>query len=382
MKGPVLISAGEKSGENYGAALVKKFHALHPEIEFFGIGGNRMREAGVTLTASIDQMSVGGGVEILSHLPRLFKIYRRLVRTIKIRKPSAAVLIDSPDFNLRLAKKISAFNIPVLYYISPTVWAWRKGRLKTIKKTVSKMMLIFPFEQDIYKRSGIPFMYVGHPLCEVIKPVLSRKDFIEKYRLDPEKKIVSVLPGSRQSEIHYHMPVLKKALRKIRRTYPVQYILLRADSLPSGIYSSHLSSFTPPIPVLSEDHASALKHSTLALSSCGTANLEAALLGTPLIAFYRLSPLSFYVGVHFVKIKTYSIVNILAGRPVIPELIQHRFTASNIVKHFQQLFESKEKRDRMKSRFKRLELILGDKKASENAAYELKAMMEKISRFH
>ncbi|MBN1271235.1 MAG: lipid-A-disaccharide synthase [Candidatus Aminicenantes bacterium] len=376
MNTSVLIVAGEKSGEKYGAGLVKCFRDQHPETHFFGVGGRHMFQAGVELAASIEEMSVGGAVEILTHIPRLYRIFSRLTKLAKIRKPKAAVLIDSPDFNLRLAKKLLSLKIPVLYYVSPTVWAWRKSRLKTIKKYVSKMMLIFPFEEKIYQQKNIPHIYIGHPLCETIEAGLPREKFFKKYGLDPNKQLVSLLPGSRKSEIKYHMPILTEAIKKICLIYPVQFVLLRADNLPKNLFDPYGNSLSFPLPILTNDHSSALTHSILALISCGTASLQAALLGTPHIAFYRVSPLTFNVGIHFIKIKLYSIVNILANKSIIPELIQNRFTISETMQEFRELFDSKQKRDRMKEEFKHLAQILGDKNASENAARELQILIE------
>ena len=204
----ILIVAGENSGEKYGADLVHQFKKLHPSLSFFGIGGKHMEKEGVRLLFPVEKLAVFGVFEIISHLPRIKKIFNRIIREIKHQKPSAAVLIDSPDFNLRLAKKIKKLSIPILYYISPTVWAWRKGRMKTIKKTVDKMMLIFPFEEKIYREYGIPAVYVGHPLKDRIRTSLAKNEFLEKHGLDPHKKLISLLPGSRRSELKYHMPVL------------------------------------------------------------------------------------------------------------------------------------------------------------------------------
>ena len=212
----ILIVAGENSGEKYGADLVHQFKKLHPSLSFFGIGGKHMEREGVNLLFPVGELAVVGVFEIISHLPRIKKIFNKIKREVKRQKPAAAVLIDSPDFNLRLAKKLKKLSIPVLYYISPTVWVWRKGRLKTIKKTVDKMMLIFPFEEKIYEDYGIPAVYVGHPLRERVRASLTKNEFLEKYGLSAQKKLISLLPGSRQSELKYHLPVLAEALEKIK----------------------------------------------------------------------------------------------------------------------------------------------------------------------
>ncbi len=185
MKGSLLIVAGEKSGENYGASVVRRFRERNPEVSFFGIGGTKMAAEGVDILFPMEDLAVVGVFEIFSQLPRIRKIFFRIQDEIKARRPAAAVLIDSPDFNLRLAKRLHKLQVPVLYYISPTVWAWRRGRLKTIKKNVSQMCLIFPFEEDIYKKEGIPARFVGHPLLERVHTAFGKEEFIERYGLDP-----------------------------------------------------------------------------------------------------------------------------------------------------------------------------------------------------
>jgi len=377
--GSILIIAGENSGENYGAGLVRQFKGKNPFIEFFGIGGKHMVDEGVDLLFSIKELSVVGIVEIISHLPRIKRIFARLRKEIKHRKPLAAVLIDSPDFNLRLAKILRKLSIPVLYYISPTIWAWRKSRLKTIKKRVTKMMLIFPFEEEIYNKYNIPAVYVGHPLKERIKTSLSKEEFFRKYEIVTDRKLIALLPGSRKSEIKYHMPVLFEGLSRIKREYDVQFLLLLAENLDRSFISNFIPSNFEKVKIISEDRHEAIKFSDLILSSCGTANLESALLETPLISFYRVSPITFFLGVPFVKIKNYSIVNILAGKKIIPELIQKHFTPDNIFKETKRILDSEEIRSEMLNHFQKIKGTLGEKIASQNAAAQLEQLVFEIN---
>jgi lipid-A-disaccharide synthase len=376
----IFIAAGENSGDKYGASLVGQFKKLHPSYSFFGIGGKNMAAEGVELLYSVEDLGVVGGFEVISHLPRLKKIFDHVRGEVRRRKPVASVLIDSPDFNLRLAKKMKKMSIPVLYYVSPTVWAWRKKRLKTIKKTVKKMMLIFPFEEKIYEQAGIPAVYVGHPLLEKIRALLSRQEFLEKYSLNPDKKLIAVLPGSRKSELNYHMEVLPDALNHLQKEHDAQFVLLFAENLDRDLLSAYLPLLPQELKVLVADHYEAISASDLVLSSCGTANLETALLETPLIVFYRISPLSYSLGRWLVKIDDFSIVNILAGERIIPELIQKDFTAENILKEANGIFDSDRARAKMIGHFKRIKKILGKKVASQNAALELqKLIFEDIS---
>lgn len=371
----VLIVAGENSGEKCGAGLVRQFKKLYPSADFFGIGGWQMEEEGVDLLYNIQDLSFVGIFEILSHLPRLKKILSHIKREAKKRKPAAAVLIDSPDFNLRLAKSVKKLGIPVLYYISPTIWAWRKGRLKTIKRNVDKMLLIFPFEEEIYRQAGIPAEYIGHPLLERMQVSLSRTEFFQKYDLSLDKKTICLLPGSRRSEIKYHMPVLIAAIHKIEEEEVVQFVLPLAENLSvDDLKSFHLEK-KGGIRILTEDRMEGMAYSDLILSSCGTANLEAALLEVPFIAYYRISPLTYHIGIPFVRTQSYSIVNILAGSNIVPELIQSSFTPENIVRETRKILRSKEIGAHLREQFQMIRRSLGEQKASQYAARELANMV-------
>jgi len=375
----ILIIAGESSGDIYGADLVHEFKKRHPQVNFFGIGGTQMEKEGVRLLFPSHDLAVVGLIEVLGHLPRIKKIFSAVLREAERAKPSAAVLIDSPDFNLRLAKRIKKLSVPILYYISPTVWIWRKGRLRSIKKTVKRMMLIFPFEEDIYRQRQIPAVYIGHPLVHKISVSLNRGDFFSKYGLDLQKKTICLLPGSRRSEIHFHMPILVKAMDKISQEHDVQFILVQANNLESHFLDQHIPDHLSNLLVIREEGYSAMSHSDLAISACGTANLELAILETPFLAFYRLSSLTYHLGIHLLKLKRFSIVNILSGKKVITELIQSQFTVENLTLEVRRLLTSQQSRDRMIADFRNIKDSLGDKKASYNAAKELEMMLEQSS---
>jgi lipid-A-disaccharide synthase len=371
-----LIIAGEKSGENYGAAVVRRIKEINPAITFFGIGGKNMEAAGVDILFPMESLAVVGIAEVIGQLPRIRKIFGKIRREVRSRMPAAALLIDSPDFNLRLAKRLWKLDVPVLYYISPTVWAWRAGRLKIIRRYVRKMLLIFPFEEAIYRKARISSRFVGHPLLERVRTAFGRENFCRRYGLDPEKKIIALLPGSRRSEIRYHLPVLVEAVKKLRRDRPVQFVLIRSEDLDPDFLQHFIPQDLKDLKVIGENAYEALAAADLALSACGTANLEAALLGTPLVAFYRLSPLTYFAGVKLVKIKLYSIVNILAGEDIIPELIQRDFTADNLVREAKRVLESQELRSAMKSRFAKIRAELGQEPASKNVADELARLIK------
>jgi lipid-A-disaccharide synthase len=330
-----------------------------------------MERAGVERLFPVEDMALVGLFEVLSHLPRLRRIFRRAMAEVRARKPAAAVLIDSPDFNLRLAKRLKAAGIPVLYFVSPTVWAWRRNRLKKIKATVSRMLLIFPFEKAIYDRAGIPAVYIGHPLQEYMTVRLSRRAFMRRHGLDSRKKLVSILPGSRRSEILRHMPVLVQAARLLRESMPLNIVFVLAENLDGNLLASRLPPDLAGIKVLDRDRHEAMAASNLILSACGTANLEAAMLGRPLIAFYRISPLTYWAGRRLVKIRRYSMVNILAGKDVVPELIQQDFTAGRLLRESQKLLQDRRASLAMEKEFARIRALMGKKKPFGNAAREL-----------
>jgi len=371
----ILIVAGESSADKYGADVVREFKRRHADAAFFGVGGERLAEQGVEICSSLKELNVVGIFEVLSRLPRIRRVFQRLKKERQTRNPAAALLIDSPDFNLRLARRLARAGIPVLYYISPTVWAWRRGRLKTIRKVVTRMCFIFPFEQKIFDETGIPAVFVGHPLNDKVKASLSRDAFLAKYSLPRQGHLITLLPGSRRSEIKNHLPVLLAAARLLRADLPVHFLLVLADSIDREYLQRFLPHEEPGIDILSEDGYDAIAQSDLVLSSCGTATLETALLGTPLIAFYRLSPLTYYPFRRLVRIRAYSIVNILAEREFVPELIQRRFTAVQLVRETRALLFSEERKAEMKEEFRRLAGRLGQGKAAEGVAGELEKIV-------
>ncbi|MHB8094045.1 MAG: lipid-A-disaccharide synthase [Candidatus Aminicenantales bacterium] len=372
----VLIVAGESSGESYGAELVREFRKRNPSVRFFGVGGPRMKAQDVEILHPIEDLAVMGVFEVFSQIPRIRRIFRRILAEAKRRRPRAAVLIDSPDFNLRLARKLQKAGIPVLYYVSPTVWAWRKGRLKTIRKHVDRMMLIFPFEEAIYRTAGIPASYVGHPLIERVHPSMGREEFFARHGLDPEKKLVVLLPGSRKGEIGFHASVCAETIGLIRRSVPSQFVVVKAESLDRSDLERSFPFPAEEVRILDRNRYDAMAAADVVLSACGTANLEAALRRAPLVAFYRISPLTYHAGRRFVRIRHYSIVNILAGAVVVPELIQKDFTAENLAREAFRILSSEDDRAAMKREYLKIRESFGKGNASENAARKLEEFLK------
>lgn len=373
----ILIVAGENSGEKYGADLIRAYLRLDPQAKFFGIGGQEMAACGADILFPIEELNIVGIYEAIVSYPRIRRMLSCLKEEALKRKAQAAVLIDSPDFNLRLARLLHNVNIPVLYYISPTIWAWRPGRLKLIKRFVNKMLLIFPLEKAIYEKAGIPAVYVGHPLLARLKTKMTRSEFRLKYKLPEETPLIALLPGSRPSEIKNHGSIINKALKLIKARIKASFILIQAKTVDKKVIEKF---FRPSDDLIilaeDEDKYDAMASSDLVLAACGTANMEACLLEVPLIAFYRISPLIYSLGKKLVKIDTYSIVNILAGKRVVPELIQSQFTPEKVSTEVIELLSSPEKIGAMKREFRLIRQLLGEEKAPLQAAAELRLLID------
>lgn len=379
MSAPILVVAGENSGDKYGAALVRAYRRLDPDARFFGVAGPALAAEGVEVLHPLGELAVVGLAEVIFRIPRLLRILADVAAAARERRPAAAVLIDSPGFNLRLAKELRAAGIPVLYYVSPTVWAWRRGRLRSIAATVRKMLLIFPFEAEIYAARRIPHAYVGHPLEDKAKAGRGRAEFLAALGLDPAKPFVAVLPGSREGELARHLPVVVPAVLRLREECGVQAAIVRAESVSEETLARLLPEAGRALPIVRQGAYDAMAAADLVLSACGTANLEAAFLGAPFIAFYRISPLTYGLGKPFVRVKRYSIVNILAGRDVVPELIQSRLTAGRLFAEAKRLLDAPAERDRMRKDLAEVKALMEVRDPSGNAARELAALVRETA---
>lgn len=323
-----LISAGEASGELYGAGLMEALRSRVPDAEFFGVGGKRMREDGFDTVVDAHQISVVGLTEVVKHLPMIRREFKRLVKEAAMRKPDAAILIDFPDFNLRLARELHKLGIPVIYYVSPQLWTWREGRVKQVKKYVRKMLVIFPFEEEFYRKRGVGAEYVGHPLADVPMPTITREQFAEENGLDTAKTWVALLPGSRRKEVELNLGTMLLAARHVRSIHE-QFVLPVASSLDFEWMKSQVKN--GPVPVtLVRDARAALMHARVGIVASGTATVEAALIGTPFVMIYRVTPLTYAIGRRFVKLSRFAMVNLIAGRDVVPEYVQEGFVPKEV----------------------------------------------------
>ena len=363
----ILIIAAENSAENYGAQIIDEFQKNNAPVKFFGIGGDKFQARNVELIVHNKELAVVGIIEVLSHILKLKKIMTLLVNTAIKRKADAVILIDYPDFNIRIAKKFKQAGIPVYYYISPTVWAWRYSRVKLLKKYVTHMFIIFPFEIPIYEKENIPFTYTGHPLVPLIKVSQSREDFRKEMKVEDSQLVVALLPGSRKSEVNFLLPEMLRAMELLKKEFKISLFLQKAAGIDKELIDRYLRESRLHVGVISQDRGYDLINAAdIVLTTCGTSNLEIAVIGTPFVAVYRVNKLSYFLGKGFVKIDLYSIVNILAQKEVIKELIQRDFTAGNIVKEMRNILAVPGVREKMLAEFDSLRHTLTqDKNAPE-----------------
>lgn len=362
----ILIIAAENSAENYGAQIIDEFQKNNAPVNFFGVGGDKFLERNVDVIVHNRELAVVGIIEVISSIVKLKKIMNLLVKKAKERRTDAVILIDYPDFNIRIAKKFKQAGIPVYYYISPTVWAWRYSRVNLLKKYVEHMFIIFPFEIPIFEKEKIPFTYTGHPLVPLIKVKEKPEAFRNKMGVKTEL-VVTLLPGSRKSEVHFLLPGMLEAMELLKKEFDITIFLQKAGGIDKEIIDGYLEQTQVQVQVVEQEQGyNLIAASDIVLTTCGTSNLEIAIIGTPFVAAYRVNKLSYLLGKRFVKIDLYSIVNILAKKEVIKELIQHNYTPRNIVKEMSSILLNHELRTNMLSEFGKIRTTLHqDKNAPE-----------------
>jgi lipid-A-disaccharide synthase len=400
-----LLSAGEASGDTYGAQLIEALRQFAPGSRFFGMGGEKMRASRAELLVHANEVAVVGLVEVLTHLPGIRRRFKHLVADAARRKPDAAILIDFPDFNLRLARELHRLGIPVFYFVSPQIWAWRTGRFKQIKKYVRKMIVIFPFEKEFYRRHGVEVSYVGHPLAYVPPQQISREEFAAQHHLDPRKQWIALLPGSRRKEVRLNLPAMIQAAGLLQQqNAEFEFLLPVASTLnqnwlreqlalctagwsrPSGLRSEPLknpasaaevadhkqqtraSTHEGPQITLTDNARATLMHARAAVVASGTATVEAALSGTPFVVVYRLAPLTWLLGRRLVKLDTFAMPNLIAGRKIVPELIQNDFTAQNVFHELKAIIPDGPARHQMQSDLRMVQQRLRDSGDAESPA--------------
>lgn len=348
----IFISAGEASGEHYGAMLVEELRnqlaVVGRQANFVGMGGPRMQEAGLQRIVRSEDMAVMGITEVVRHLPRIYREYRRLKTAIRTHSPTVAVLIDFPDIHFRLAEEFHRLGIPVIFFVSPQLWAWKKKRIRLVQKFVDKMLVIFPFEESFYRDRGVEAEFVGHPLADLPLPDISREQFARESGLNASRSWIGLLPGSRAKEIGDNLPQMLAAARVLTLRGPragprkeFEFIIPLAPTLSesqrkmlAGLVKHHGDG----LPVrLVEDARATLMHARASVVASGTATVEAALIGNPFIVVYRVSPLTYEIARRVVNVPFVAMANLIAGKLVVPELIQTAFTAANIVRQIELL---------------------------------------------
>lgn len=360
-----MVSCGEASGDLYAGALALELLRLDPRTRIYGLGGDRLRAAGAELAADYRGLAVTGLTEALRVVPKSFRLLRALGDRMRTDRPDVLVAIDFPDFNFRLAAAARARGIPVVYYVSPQLWAWRPGRIKTMKAIASKVLVIFPFEAPIYEQAGIPVEFVGHPLIDLIEVVEPRETFLRSRGLDPSAPTVALLPGSRPNEVSAILPVLLASVDRIRAAVPaVQFVVARAPALPDGLYER----CAPGMAVVEGRTDDVLNACDLVLTASGTATVQTAMHERPMVIVYKLSPLTYALGRRFVRLDTFGMANLVAGTRVVPELIQQDFTPERVAQEAISLLTDSARATAMRTALRAVRARLGEPGASRRAA--------------
>ena len=379
-----FISAGEASGEHYGALLIDEFKrrltAAGQTARFFGMGGERMAAAGLERVMRSEDMAVMGLTEVVRHLPRIYREFRKLKRAIRERRPDVAVLIDFPEVHFKLAKELHRLGVPVIFFVSPQLWAWKQKRIELVRKYVSRMLVIFPFEEPFYKERGVAAEFVGHPLAELPLPAISRGQFAAENRLEPARTWIALLPGSRPKEIRDNLPEMLESawdmeeleLSGNREIGDFEYLVPLAPTL-SAQQRTEVLDIVEDLGCgldirLVDDARAALLHARASVVASGTATVEAALIGNPFVVVYRVSPLTYAIAKRVVKVPHVAMVNLIAGKRVVPELIQHDFTAAKIVQQLERLLPDGEPRQSMMHELRAIRELLNVRPAGQDLA--------------
>lgn len=371
--------AGEASGDLHGAHLVKELRALDPTLHVYGVGGEKMKREGVHLVADSKEMAVVGITEVLLKLKTICRIFRKLKNSLTLNAPSLVVLIDYPDFNLRFAREAKKKNIPVVYYISPQVWAWRKGRIKTIGRLIKKMIVIFPFEKIFYDEAKIDVDFVGNPLLDSVRPSFSREEAFQKFSLTPGVTTIGLLPGSRMTEIKRLLPSMIDAVPLIsKHISPVQFIIPVAPGLNRGEIQNVAGNNRENIRVVENNIYDVMRISDIVIVASGTATVEAAIMGAPMVVVYRVSPLTYLIGKMLIKVKNIAMVNIIAGKTIVPELIQHDVTPEKITGAAVRMLKDPSRMEEIKKELSSVKEKIGTPGASSRAAQIIISLLSKV----
>lgn len=366
----IFLVAGESSGDLHGARLAKELKTLSPGVQLMGLGGSGMKEACVEILEDPTRIAVIGLVEVLKHLEEFKQLFHRAVALLDERKPDLVVLIDYPGFNMRFAREVKKRGIPLVYYISPQIWAWDPGRIKTIKQLVNRMVVLFPFEKELYEKAGVPVSFVGHPLLDQVKPTLTRFETLERMGLSDGLPVIGLLPGSREIEIRRLLPALLAAGEKMKEELPssARFLLIKAPHLSWDIYQPFLRASNLNPKVIERWDYDCVNACDLVLVASGTATLECALLERPMVIIYKTSWPTYLISRLLIRIPHIGLVNVVARKKVAPELIQQNASPAKIAAEALKLWKDAQRREKMKEEFVSIRKSLGAPGASRRAA--------------
>lgn len=375
----ILIVAGEASGDLHAADLINEIKKINAEIQFFGLGGEKMQEQGVDLSFNMTELAVVGLFEVLRNLNKFKKIFHDLLRKVDAKKPDLAILVDYPGFNLRLAEELKKRNIPIIYYISPQVWAWGGGRIKTIKKLVDRMIVFFKFEEDLYKTRGIPVSFVGHPLIEHVKTTTSKEEMLRKFNIPDSQFTIALLPGSREKEVKNMLPIMLDTATLLYRELPgVKFLILRPPTVKEELFNHLLAGYRLPVYTLHNMTYDGLAASDFAVVTSGTATLETAILGIPMVIIYKVSFLSWFCLRMIIKVPFIGMVNIIAKQCIVPEFIQYHARPKRIASFIKNVLTNQAALDKIKKLLLDIKTHLGEKQATNRAAH---VILEELERY-
>ncbi|GAK51526.1 lipid-A-disaccharide synthase [Candidatus Moduliflexus flocculans] len=372
----ILIVTGEASGDLHGAHLIRAVKQRLPQAQIFGVGGAHLAAEGVTLISSSDELAVVGVTEVIKKLKTVYAVFKKLSRFLKEERPDLLILVDYPDFNLRLAKVARTLGIRVVYYISPQVWAWRSSRVKLIQKIITKMIVIFPFEREFYQRHGVDVEWVGHPLVETVKSSLTKAEFCQQHAFDPSKPLLGLLPGSRESEIERLLPLMLETAWRIREQQSeTQFLLPVASSLSQSSFFAALPEWIKPI---HQQTYEAIAAADVVMTASGTVTVETTLLETPMLITYIVSPLTFWIGYFFIKVRRIGMVNLIAGKEVAKEFIQKHATPDAVAQEALRLLRDSEAREAIRRELHAVRQQLGEPGAADRAAKVIVDTLSKL----
>jgi lipid-A-disaccharide synthase len=364
----IFIVCGEPSGDLLAGNLIKAIKNLDPEIKVSGVGGAYLAESGCEIFYNIRELAVMGILDVLKKLPKFLKLRKSILAKINTDKPDAIIFVDFSGFNLRLAKAVKR-RIPTIYYVSPQVWASREGRINSIKKFISKMIVLFKFEEDFYKRRQIEASWIGHPLIDLVKPVLGKQEFLDNYRISPSKTIIALLPGSRKQEVASILPLMLKSAQRIHDKIPqTQFIIAKSPHLDTQLYQRECKKFTLDLRIIDGLTSDCLNMAEVSMVCSGSATLEAAIIGKPFVVVYKTSLFNYLLYRPQIKIPYIGMVNIVAGRKIIPEFIQFNASSKKIGESIIGLMQNPDYADQIKENLKSVKANLGENGASDRAA--------------